>query len=88
MARKANLKPIEAMELRRNREAGVPVKVAAAQAGVSVATAMRELAKLRKMLGPERFAADTPAYNARQRARAHLYANTANSQKPTSNTSR
>lgn len=52
-------------ELRANVEAGVTIKAAAAMAGISVATAMRALADLRKKLGPER------RQNA-SRARAHL----------------
>lgn len=43
-------------EIRLNREAGIPVKECAALAGVSVATAMRALADLRRKLGPEKFA--------------------------------
>ena len=42
-------------ELRQLREAGVSVKDAAAYKGVSVATAMRALAELRRKLGPEKF---------------------------------
>lgn len=42
-------------ELRQLREAGVPVKEAAAYFNVSVATAMRALADLRRKLGPEKF---------------------------------
>jgi hypothetical protein len=41
-------------ELRQLREAGVSVKDAAAYKNVSVATAMRALAELRKKLGPEK----------------------------------
>lgn len=52
-------------ELRANVEAGVTIKVAAAMAGVSVATAMRALAEMRKKLGPERRKYE-------KRARAHL----------------
>ena len=78
--RKPTLKPSEAMELRLMREAGVSVKDAAAYADVSVATAMRALADLRKKLGPENFANGTAAARmARQRARSHLFSNSANS---------
>lgn len=41
-------------ELRQLREAGVSVKDAAAYKNVSVATAMRALAELRRKLGPEK----------------------------------
>lgn len=41
-------------ELRLNREAGIPVKICAQMAGVSLATGMRALAELREKLGPER----------------------------------
>jgi hypothetical protein len=40
-------------ELRLNREAGIPVKICAQMAGVSVPTTMRVLAELREKLGPE-----------------------------------
>ena len=52
-------------ELRQLREAGVSVKDAAAYKGVSVATAMRALAELRRKLGLEKLPNE-------QRARAHL----------------
>jgi predicted DNA-binding protein (UPF0251 family) len=41
-------------ELRQLRESGVTVKDAAAYMNVSMATAMRALAELRKKLGPEK----------------------------------
>jgi len=41
-------------ELRLNREAGIPVNICAQMAGVSRATAMRALAELRKIMGPEK----------------------------------
>lgn len=44
----------EKFELRLNREAGIPVKICAQMAGVSLATAMRALAELREKLGPEK----------------------------------
>lgn len=59
------LKSVDKFEMRLQREAGVSVKDVAAFAGVSVATAMRALAELRKKLGPERLK------NGR-RARAYL----------------
>ena len=42
-------------ELRLNREAGIPVKICAQMAGVSLATAMRALAELRELMGAEKF---------------------------------
>lgn len=72
--------------MRRYRESGVSVKNVAAMAGASVATVMRELAKLRKKMGPEKFSKETDGRHAGHRARAHLFAHTANSQNPTSNT--
>lgn len=84
--RKSTMKPLEAIELRRNREAGATVKEAAALAGVSVATAMRVLAKLRERMGPEKFGTERPARAAGHRARAHLFAQGAKSHNPTSNT--
>ncbi len=86
MPRKPILKPVDAFELRRYREAGVSVKDAAALVGVSVATAMRALARLREKLGPERFGNETEARHARHRARAHLFADSASSHNPTPNT--
>lgn len=41
-------------ELRLNREAGIPVNICAQISGVSRATAMRALAELRKLMGPEK----------------------------------
>lgn len=41
-------------ELRLNREAGIPVRICAQMADVSLATAMRALAELREKLGPEK----------------------------------
>lgn len=58
------------------REAGVSVRDCASYAAVSEATAMRALANLRKLLGPEKFTG-TQARHARQRARAHLFLNSA-----------
>lgn len=69
MSRPAALKPVDRMEMRLMREAGVPVRECAAYFGVSVATAMRILAELSRKLGPEKFKADT----VKQRARRHLY---------------
>lgn len=52
--RQALLTPREKFELRQLREAGVKIKDAAAYMNVSVATAMRVLAELRRKLGPEK----------------------------------
>ena len=52
-------------ELRQLREAGVSVKDAAAHLNVSVATAMRALAELRRKLGPEKLPN-------KERMRSHL----------------
>ena len=52
-------------ELRQLREAGVSVKDAAAHLNVSVATAMRALAALRRKLGPEKLPN-------KERMRSHL----------------
>lgn len=82
MARKPTLKPVEAMEMRLMRESGVTIKDAAAYAGVSEWVAIRELRKLRKKLGPEKFKSDA----GRHRARAHTFVNNASSQNPTPNT--
>lgn len=79
MARKPTLSLQEAMELRLNREAGVTVKDAAALAGVSEWVAFRELRKLRKKLGPEKFRG-AHADAARHRARAHTFVNNVSSQ--------
>jgi len=49
-------------ELRLNREAGIPVKICAQMEGVSVATAMRALAELRVLLGPEKVPARRRQY--------------------------
>lgn len=67
--RKAIMKPADRMELRLMREAGAPIKEAAAYFNVSVATAMRVLADLRMKLGPEKFR----TRERRQLARSHLY---------------
>lgn len=40
-------------EIRLNREAGIPVNICAQMAGVSRTTAMRALAELRELMGPE-----------------------------------
>ena len=72
--------------MRRYRESGESVESVASMAGVSVATAMRDLAKLRRLLGPEKFGNEKLSRHAGHRARAHLYANSASSQKPTPNT--
>lgn len=60
------------MEMRLMRESGAELKDCASYFGVSVATACRVLADLRKKLGPENFKG-TQAHSARQRARAHLF---------------
>ena len=86
MAGKPKHKALEPFEMRRYREAGVSVKEVAALAECSVATVMRELAKLRKKLGPERFGKDSEARHAGHRARAHLYLDDASSHNLTSNT--
>lgn len=44
-------------EIRLNREAGIPVNICAQMAGVSRATAMRALAELREIMGPEKIPA-------------------------------
>jgi hypothetical protein len=44
----------EKFEIRLNREAGIPVNICAQMAEVSRATAMRALAELREMMGPEK----------------------------------
>lgn len=68
MSRPAALKPVDRMEMRLMREAGAEVKDCAGYFGVSVATAMRVLADLRRKLGPEKIKG-----RGGQRARAHLY---------------
>lgn len=88
MPRKPSMDRREAIELRRNREAGLTLKEAAAVAGVSVATACRALADLRSRMGPEKFCDEKYGERARHRARAHLYANPATSHNTTSNTSK
>jgi IS30 family transposase len=84
MARKPTLSLSEAMQLRLNREAGASVKEAAALAGVSEWTAFRELRRLRKKLGPEKFKG-AQAHAARQRARAQTFVNNVSSQNLTPN---
>lgn len=49
-------------EVRQNREAGIPVNICAQIAGVSRATAMRALADLRKLMGPEKIPARRRQY--------------------------
>lgn len=78
MSRQAALRPVDRMELRLMRESGVEVRDCAAYFNVSLATACRVLADLRKKLGPEKFKG-TQARHAEQRARSHLYASNANS---------
>jgi hypothetical protein len=51
------LKQGEKFELRLNREAGIPVKICAQMAGCSLSTAMRALAELRVLMGPEKLPA-------------------------------
>lgn len=85
MPRKPLMEPREAIELRRDREAGLTLKEAAAARGVSVATACRVLAELRAKLGPEKFCEEKHGLIAGRRARAHLYQDSANSQNSTSN---
>lgn len=71
--KKALMRPVDAYEARLNRESGIPVKICAQMAGVSRATLLRELAKLRKKLGPEKLPNE-------RRARSHLgRLNTSNS---------
>lgn len=72
MSKPTALKPVDRMEMRLMRESGVTVKECAGYYDVSVATAMRVLAELRKKLGPENFK-DSAVPSARQRARCHLY---------------
>jgi len=86
MARKPIERLLEPIQMRRYRESGESVETVAAMAGVSVATCMRDLAKLRRLMGPEKFANETASRHAGHRARAHLYLNSAKSQNPTSNT--
>lgn len=68
VSRPVALRPVDRMEMRLMREAGATVAQCAAYQNVSVATACRVLAELRKLLGPENFKGA-----ARQRARSHLY---------------
>lgn len=84
--RKAIERRLEPIDMRRYRESGVSVDEVAAMAGVSVATAMRDLAKLRKKMGPEKFSKEYQGRQAGHRARAHLYTQRASSQNPTPNT--
>ena len=58
------------------RESGVELRDCASYFGVSLATACRVLADLRKKLGPEKFKG-SEGQTAKQRARAHLYEQTA-----------
>lgn len=81
MSKPAALKPVERMEMRLMRESGVEVRDCASYFNVSLATACRVLADLRKKLGPEKFKG-TQARHAEQRARSHLYATPANSRIP------
>lgn len=67
-----HLRPVDKMEMRLMREAGVRVKDCAGYFGVSVPTAMRALAELRRRLGPEKFTG-TQARFAKQRARSGIY---------------
>lgn len=64
-----HLRPVDKMEMRLMREAGAMVKDCAGYFGVSVPTAMRALAELRRRMGPEKF----KAKNAGHRARSQLY---------------
>lgn len=86
MARKPIQRRLAPIDMRHYRESGSSVEEVAAIAGVSVATVMRDLAKLRKLMGPEKFGSESASRHAGHRARAHLYANGASSQNPTSNT--
>lgn len=72
MSPPVRLRPVDKMEMRLMREAGVKVFDCASYFGVSVPTAMRALADLRKRLGPENFTG-AGARHMRQRARAQLY---------------
>ena len=85
MPRKPLMEPKEAIELRRDREAGLSLKEAAAARGVSVATACRVLKELRERMGPEKFCQEKYGLIAGRRARAHLYQSSASSQNPTPN---
>lgn len=76
MSRHAALRPVDCMEMRLMREAGVSVKDCASYFNVSVATAMRVLADLRQKLGPENYGGPANRH-ARQRARAHLFVSNA-----------
>lgn len=73
------------MQIRLMRESGVSVEDAAEYHGVSVWVAFRELRKLRKKLGPEKFKGPL-ADKARQRARSQTFVNNASSQNTTPNT--
>lgn len=86
MPRKPIERGLEPIDMRRYRESGSSVEEVAALAGVSVATVMRDLAKLRAKLGPEKFGKEGPARHAGHRARAHLYENGASSQNSTQDT--
>lgn len=85
MSKPPALRPIDRMEMRLMREAGATVKECADYQDVSIATAMRALADLRKRLGPENFKGQN-ARHLKQRARAYLYSSgqTASSQTATS----
>jgi hypothetical protein len=76
MSRAPALRPVDRMEMRLMRESGVELKDCASYFGVSVATACRVLADLRKKLGPEKFKG-SQARHAEQRARAHLFVSNA-----------
>lgn len=85
MSPPVRLRPVDKMEMRLMREAGAKVKDCAGYFGVSIPTAMRALAELRKRLGPEKFTG-TQAHRAKQRARAHLFVSNA-SEEPNNPTS-
>lgn len=72
MSPPTRLRPVDKMEMRLMREAGVTVKDCAGYFGVSVPTAMRALADLRRRMGPEQFTG-REACRAGQRARSYLY---------------
>lgn len=72
MSPPVRLRPVDKMEMRLMREAGAKVKDCAGYFSVSIPTAMRALAELRKRLGPEKFTG-REAWRAEHRARSHLY---------------